>query len=486
MRSRTTLAVLAILVCFFGCRSEAEKTVPNALIGVWKTSVHGYEENFLELRKDEILFGAGESEFSVNTVFQVETSHVPLERTTLITIHYTDENGKDNTCAIYYDPRRPNCLRLKHQMGIEWTLVEPRPAQRVSPASRRLPGRGRTGTDLSVVVALLGVALTAGAALWRRRELRAEAVAFAESLRGRRKSILVGIAGSADEPQPPTTLPPVVEKEKRRSERILLKVPLLVAGFDVYGKSFREDTFTLSISRNGAFIWLKNSARQGDTIAVSNLRTHQSCLFRLCDSDKDPSGEFTAWGIECLERNANFWQIRFPEQTPTPSTRKKIIALILCGACHSREVAELTPVEYYTMLKEEFTKRYCADCGATTEWKFILVEGAPGAVPQGVSATLPPSGEEKRREKRILAKLPIRLTHPEDGRAEDTLTENVSKSGVCCAASMELNAGEVIRLTFDPGVATDEDQILARIMWRRSMGQNRKNLYGIRLYRKGS
>ena len=64
---------------------------------------------------------------------------------------------------------------------------------------------------------------------------------------------------------------------------------------------------------------------------------------------------------------------------------------------------------------------------------------------------------------------------------ESTLTENVSKSGVCCAASMELNVDDAILLTFESGAEPDEDGNLARIIWRRPMGENRKILYGIRL-----
>ena len=93
---------------------------------------------------------------------------------------------------------------------------------------------------------------------------------------------------------------------------------------------------------------------------------------------------------------------------------------------------------------------------------------------------------ENRREKRIVAKLPIRLRHPGDGRMESSLTENVSKSGVCCAASMELNVGDVILLTFEFGTGPSEDENPACIMWRRPMGENRKTIYGIRLERKES
>jgi hypothetical protein len=284
--------------------------------------------------------------------------------------------------------------------------------------------------------------------------------------------------------QAPTAIPAIAVKEQRRSERILLKIPVHVAGVDAQGKSFEERAFTLSINRHGAFISLNNSPREGDHVVVTNLGTRQSCTFRLRESGRDTSGKVTAWGIECLEPNANFWQIRFPENLPETSVQRTVTALIVCATCHSREVAELSVAEYRTMRDRGSLNRNCSDCGVPREWKFILVEAHSGASPEETPAVRLPSGEENRREKRIVAKLPICLRHAEGGRIESTLTENVSKSGVCCAARTEFNVRDAILLKFESGTGPNEDENPARIMWRRPMGKNRKTLYGIRLERK--
>ena len=285
--------------------------------------------------------------------------------------------------------------------------------------------------------------------------------------------------------QPPATVPAIAAKEQRRSERILLKIPVHVAGIDAEGNSFEEPTFTLSINRHGAFLWLRNSPPRRRPHPRHQLgNPPKSCAFRLCESGTDPSSEVTAWGIECLEPDANFWQIRFPETALEPSPEKTITALVVCATCHSREVAELSVAQYRNMLESGSMKRDCPDCGAATEWKFILVEATTAASPGETPAVSLPSGEENRREKRIVAKLPIRLRHPEDDRIESTLTENVSRSGVCCAASMDLNVDDVILLTFESGTGPSEDENPARIMWRSPMGENRQTLYGIRLEHK--
>jgi hypothetical protein len=496
MRLRNALAALSIVICFFGCRSEKDETIPDALIGVWTTSAPGYEDNSLEIGNDEILFGVGHSESSSNHMYKVETVRQADAKTTLITIFYTDEDGKDNASSLYYDQTPPGSIRFKNQMQIEWRLFKRRPAGKESLSRRRPVGSRWKRYSFNIALALLGVALTTGATLWRFQESKAGKPAApvknmepeaAQQVTDERGS---GETRAAEEApgwtQAPFAVPGIAMKEQRRSERILLKIPVHMAGVDAHGKPFKERTFTLSINRDGAFIPLRHSPREDGYVIVTNMGTRQSCAFRLCESGKDPSGEVTAWGIECLDPNSNFWGIRFPEKSPEPSTQGNVTALVLCAACHSREVAELSLAEYHTMLDRGSLKRDCADCGAATEWNFILLEGMTVASPEDAPAVPLPTGEENRREKRIVAKLPIRLRHPEDGRTEKTLTENVSKSGVCCAASMDLNVEDLILLTFEFGARPGEDEIPARIMWRRTLGENRRNLYGIRLERKKS
>ena len=528
MRLRYILAALVILACFFGCRSEEDETIPDALIGVWKTSTPGYEDNSLELRKDEIVFGVGQSEYVVNSVYKVETVRPKGEKTPLITIHYTDEEGKDNTSSIYYDETPPGSIRFKNQMQIEWRLFQRKPIVRGSLSPRRPERSGEGLSNLNIAVALLGVALATGAILWHFQKRTAEKATAAvenvearsaQQIRGDREPGRMGFAegrtdwteanvqnvearsapqirgdrepsrmrfaeGRTDWTEAPATFAVADAKGERRSERVLLKIPVHVSGIDVGGKSFGENTFTISINRHGALIWLTHPSQEGDQVTVTNMGTWQSCRFRLCDSTKAPSGGTIAWGIECLEPNANFWQIRFPEKPPAPSPQENVTALVVCATCHSREVAELSVVQYRSMVERGSAKRDCSDCGAATEWKFIFVEATAAASPQETPAVSLPSGEEHRREKRIVAKLPICLRHPKTGRVETTLTENISTSGVCCAANMELKVHDAILLTFLSGAGPSEDENPARIRWCRPMGENRKTLYGIRLQRK--
>ncbi len=463
--------IVLILACLAGCGSQGgEQTLPDEVVGLWKSSAKGYEDNALELRKDAILFGVGGPEVNADGIYKVEQAREPDGRT-FLKLYFTDQDGNDYDTSLYFDPKGGGSIRFKNHPEVEWKLADRRPtlAAQVPPARR---SRSLGISTWSIVVALLGVALTSGASFWRRSHLpppKERRLPPAAEKPGKEPGATVG--------------PAIVGQEQRRSERILLMIPLEVEGIDVNGASFTERTRTFSINRNGAYISLKNVPQQGDDISVTNLGTRQTCIFRLCESGKDPSGEITAWGIECLEPELNFWQIRFPEKPLEPSPQRTIAVLIVCAACRTREVADLTVPQYHAMLDRESMTRDCPDCAQPTEWKFILVESAEAGPEEAPSL---PSGEESRRHKRIVAKLPIRLRHPDDRRVEDAITENVSRSGVCCAAAMALDVDQLILLTFEPGTAPDEEEIPARIKWRRPMGEGHKTLYGIRLERRSS
>ncbi len=468
MRFSYIPVLLLLFACLIGCGAEEDNALPEQLLGVWKSSAKGFEDNSLELRKDAIVFGAGGSEFNPNSIYKVEQTSEADGRI-FLKVFFTDREGNDYDTSFSFNPKDGGSIRFKNRAEVEWKLADRKPnlAVQIPPGKSRPLGL----STWSIVAALMGVVLTSGASLWRRLHLPPP--------KERRMAPVVEKPGK----EPGATVVPAIV-EQRRSERILLMIPLEVEGIDVNGTSFTERTRTFSINRNGAYISLKSVAQQGDDISVTNLGTRQTCIFRLCESGKDPSGEITAWGIECLQPEVNFWQIRFPEKPPEPLPERTIAALIVCGTCRTREVADLTVPQYHEMLDQDGMTRDCPDCAQPTEWKFILVESAGGGLEEAPPSL--PTEEESRRHKRIVAKLPIRLRHPQDDRVEEAVTENISKSGVCCAAAMELNADEVILLTFEPGTGPSEEEIPARIMWRRPMGEGRKSLYGLRLERKSS
>ncbi len=300
-------------------------------------------------------------------------------------------------------------------------------------------------------------------------------------------SLLTEAEKAADLKERRTVATPQVVQKQRRSERILLKVPIEVEGTDVKGEPFKERTFTIAVNRDGAFIGFKNPLRPGDKMTITHLGTRQSCPFRVCDSHEELSSGLSGWGVECLEFGRSFWQISFPEKPPELPLEENIQALLECATCLSGEMAELTWAQFRIMASVGLLTRNCPKCGALTGWKFRPLEEdaeprtPPSSVP-GAPTEPPPVKAERRREERIIAKFRIHI-RLEDGRAEGTTTENVSESGACFSSSLNMKAGGTVFVTYDFGQGETVDEIPARIAWRRDIGLRGKFLYGIKLER---
>jgi hypothetical protein len=129
--------------------------------------------------------------------------------------------------------------------------------------------------------------------------------------------------------------------------------------------------------------------------------------------------------------------------------------------------------------------RPCPKCSATRNWKFGFIEveleevlpslAAPSA--SGLSAE---SEAEKRRDKRLVLKLPLGVRLP-DGSEETSTTENISKSGLCFACNLEMQIGDRVYVSVGAGGLGEERDIPARVMWRRPATEKGRAFYGVKL-----
>ena len=275
---------------------------------------------------------------------------------------------------------------------------------------------------MSAVLALLGVTLVVAGFLWRLREIEDRTTAGAQ----------VGGTGVAAQPRrssaskrPPkvagtkltwaeaiqANAPSALAQSLRRSDRVLLKIPVEVSGTDLEGISFTERTRTQDINRNGASLVLRSSLLPGGQIMVKNIQTGQSCRFRARRAGQDLPGGGREWGVECLDPAPTFWGISFAESPSDPNAEEESVSSLLeCPMCHCRELAKFPLSEYRTVVRRGSSTRHCVWCGIATEWKFAIVDEGAGArassAPNGqVEPALLGLGAEGRREERPIARL---------------------------------------------------------------------------------
>ena len=118
MRSAGIVLAFSVLAVLAGCGPERTKTVPDELVGVWRTTDPKYADRFLELTKTTISFGTGGQDSYTRTVVAVEKRRGNGD--TLYTVVYVDPQG-EYKFSLYYEAVGGGLIRYKNQKGIAWT-----------------------------------------------------------------------------------------------------------------------------------------------------------------------------------------------------------------------------------------------------------------------------------------------------------------------------------------------------------------------------
>src|SRR5258706_6740020 len=72
-----------------------------------------------------------------------------------------------------------------------------------------------------------------------------------------------------------------IDAERRRSERLLLDVALVVRGESTESKPFQEKTFTISVSAHGTLLVLATKVALGQTLLLSNSHSQDEVVGRV-------------------------------------------------------------------------------------------------------------------------------------------------------------------------------------------------------------
>jgi len=118
-------------------------------------------------------------------------------------------------------------------------------------------------------------------------------------------------------------------KERRRTLRVALTVPLTVRGKTDSGEKFSAQTCSQSVNRHGALFQLEEIVLVGHTLILMNDNTSQSMECRVVSIHRARDGKQYI-GVEFISPETNFWhmQSRFQAQdrcagySPTRSPRK--------------------------------------------------------------------------------------------------------------------------------------------------------------------
>ncbi|HTQ60991.1 MAG TPA: PilZ domain-containing protein [Candidatus Solibacter sp.] len=100
---------------------------------------------------------------------------------------------------------------------------------------------------------------------------------------------------------------------RRRSQRVLMQVPVRVRGTDAQGNSFEEETETLAINAHGALIPINARVTSGSKVQMQHKRTQeeQECQVAFLGPVRAGKAEI---GLEFSQPCPTFWRVAFPPE----------------------------------------------------------------------------------------------------------------------------------------------------------------------------
>ncbi len=111
-------------------------------------------------------------------------------------------------------------------------------------------------------------------------------------------------------------------RERRRSERVLIRIPIRVIGTDPAGKAVNTDAEAVVVSRHGALIRVNTELIPDSHIRITNVFTRKEELFRVVWVGERKAESGYDVGVELLKPSDVFWGISFPptvEARPQPT-----------------------------------------------------------------------------------------------------------------------------------------------------------------------
>src|ERR1700674_3735619 len=104
---------------------------------------------------------------------------------------------------------------------------------------------------------------------------------------------------------------------RRRSQRVLMTIPVRVSGQNGVGLSFEEETHTRAISAHGGLILVSTQVNRGQRLTLSNVQTKAAleCVVAHIDSHQ---GGHPQVGVEFMLPNPIFWHVAFPPKDWPP------------------------------------------------------------------------------------------------------------------------------------------------------------------------
>ncbi len=117
MKTKGILIAFAVCATFLGCSFHSVVSMPEDLIGVWKTAEKKYADRYFELRAERVIFSTGGWGVTAHPIDRIE--EYSEDGKILYIVYYPNEEGDEYQFSFYYDSAQ-SVIRFKNQEQFEW------------------------------------------------------------------------------------------------------------------------------------------------------------------------------------------------------------------------------------------------------------------------------------------------------------------------------------------------------------------------------
>lgn len=102
------------------------------------------------------------------------------------------------------------------------------------------------------------------------------------------------------------------EKDRRRSQRVLIVIPVLVSWTTKDGVRIKEEAHTEVVSRHGAMLRVRGSMTMGAEVELTRPQVHQATKAKVVWVGKPDAEGFSRVGLELTVPSPEFWGVYLP------------------------------------------------------------------------------------------------------------------------------------------------------------------------------
>jgi hypothetical protein len=102
-----------------------------------------------------------------------------------------------------------------------------------------------------------------------------------------------------------------LQKNRRRSERVMLQMPVVVSARTPNGKGIHEEAQTMVVNAHGGLLDIATEISVGQKILLINMKTKMAEPCRVARAEKSWDGHYSI-AFEFERPAPKFWPIAFP------------------------------------------------------------------------------------------------------------------------------------------------------------------------------